>query len=176
MTEQERQAAIRKASSDLVYASYTWAVRLKYLRETSMWFWQWLSGVDPTSDKLTELTTVYRAWLYAEGIRVEQQRLIADTNLTVLNDPCDSGGKIHGISYAKISVSARSFTGCPNPAISKFFSDYRSILVYLSPKSCLVRIGRFWNCSYSSHANYSRLKVSVFRWVTPPVNADYFTV
>lgn len=83
MTEQERQAAIRKASSDLVYASYTWAVRLKYLRETSMWFWQWLSGTDPSADKLTELTTVYRAWLYAEGIRGEQQRLIADTNLTV---------------------------------------------------------------------------------------------
>lgn len=83
MTEQERQAGIRQASSDLVYASYTWAVRLKYLRETSMWFWQWLSGTDPSADKLTELTTVYRAWLYAEGIRAEQQRLIADTNLTV---------------------------------------------------------------------------------------------
>lgn len=35
------------------------------------------------ADKLTELTTIYRAWSYAEAIRGEQNRLILNTNLTV---------------------------------------------------------------------------------------------
>lgn len=35
------------------------------------------------TDKLTELTTIYRAWAYAEAIRGEQNRLILNTNLTV---------------------------------------------------------------------------------------------
>lgn len=83
MTESERQNAIRAAADSLVYSAYNFAVRLKYLRFWAQALVDYQGGDTLTSDRMSQLAAINRAWAYAAGVRNEQQRLIADANLTV---------------------------------------------------------------------------------------------
>lgn len=82
-TEQERQLAIRQGATAYIYSRFTWATRIRILREASLFFWDYLSSYTPTMEDLAEITYIYRSWLFLADVRLEQNRLLANTNLTI---------------------------------------------------------------------------------------------
>jgi hypothetical protein len=78
-----RVEEINKAASTWIYRPvYTWARRLRYSREFHQYVVRWMSGQSMSTADGLERDLIWKLHCFAEDTRAEQNRLIADPELT----------------------------------------------------------------------------------------------